>query len=207
MSSTDAFARVVIDAVSEEPGHEVLRKLATGEVAVVVLRNLLVPEEAFAKSRERMGELFADASTTSRFDGTLVTIGPYLAKHLSGPDAYLQEGKEARVVLDGVSSDLAERVREGLDKAFGLDSPESAREPDGREYAVSIVRTGADGVRNSLHDDGVMRDVADTGIVPADLAQRLCCVAIEWVSGSDRITMGFFLGLVDEEFGSAVVWG
>ncbi|MCC3766439.1 hypothetical protein [Streptomyces sp. UNOC14_S4] len=269
MSSTDTFARVVIDAATEQPGHELLRKLATGEVAVVVLRNLL-PEEAFTKNRERIGELFANASTTSYSNGTLTTIGPYLAKHLSDLDTYFQESKDAQAMLDGVSFDLAERVREGLRKAFGLDSLEPAREPDGREYAASVVRIHADGVRNPLHNDNIMRDAADTGIVLAGLAQQLSCVvcvqecdeggelriyrrpwqpedetfkiegglgydegvveghpghefkpqagdvyvinpmqyhSIERVSGSDRITMGFFLGFADEELGSAVVWG
>ncbi|MGK5641967.1 2OG-Fe(II)-dependent halogenase WelO5 family protein [Streptomyces sp. URMC 126] len=128
----------------------------------------------------------------------------------------------------------------------------------------------ADGVRDPLHNDNIMRDAAGTGIVLADLARQLSCVvclqecdeggelriyrrpwepqdetfkidgglgydegvveghpghefkpqagdvyvinpmqyhSIEQVSGSDRITMGFFLGFADEKLGSAVVWG
>ncbi len=269
MRDIDTWDRVVIDATAQQPDHELLRKLVTGEIPVVVLRNLL-PADAFAKNRERVGELFSSASTTNYANGTLTTIGPYLAKYLSGLDTYFQESKEAGAMLDSVSFDLADQVRDGLRKAFGLDSLEPAREPDGREYAASVVRIHADGVRNPLHNDNIMRDAADKGIVLADLAYQLSCVvclqeceeggelriyqrpwqlddekfkidgglgydeavvdghpghefkpqagdvyvinptqyhSIERVFGSDRITMGFFMGFADEELDSAVVWG
>ncbi|MFI9723645.1 hypothetical protein ACIHFE_28980 [Streptomyces sp. NPDC052396] len=269
MPSADNWDRVVIDVARQRPDAGLLRRLADGETAVVVLRNLL-PAREFADNLDRIGKLFANASTTSYANGALTTIGPYLAKYLDDLDGYFTAAAEAKAMLEGVSYDLAGQVRAALGETFGLAAVEPAREPDGREYAASVVRIHADGVRNPLHNDNIMRDAKDTGIVLSGLAHQLSCVvclqecdgggelrihpkpwepsdevhkipdglgydeavvagypghefkpqagdvylinptryhSIERVSGSNRITMGFFMGFADQRLDSAVVWG
>ncbi|MFB7631677.1 hypothetical protein ACFC0M_12105 [Streptomyces sp. NPDC056149] len=269
MPTTDTWTRVVIDTAAERPDPDLLRQLAHGESAVVVLRNLL-PAEAFADNLTRVGKLFANASTTSYANGALTTIGPYLAKYLNDLDGYFQAADEARNMLDSADFDLAGQVRTGLRNALGLDAVSVAQEPDGRDYAASVVRIHADGVRNPLHNDNIMRDARGTGIALTGLAYQLSCVvclqecdeggelrmyrkpwqpadetykiqgglgydetvveghpchefkpqtgdvylinptqyhSIERVTGTDRLTMGFFMGFADESLNSAVVWG
>ncbi|MFC1418878.1 2OG-Fe(II)-dependent halogenase WelO5 family protein [Streptacidiphilus cavernicola] len=269
MQSSDSWDRVVIDAGATRPDFHLLRDLVHGDVAVVVLRNLL-PAQVFSDNLARLGTLFDSASTTAYANGSLTTVGPYLAKYLDRLDDYFTAAKEADARLGDVSFDLAEQVRTALREGFGLTALEPAREPDGREYAPSVVRIHADGVRNPLHNDNIMRDAAGTGIVLAELAHQLSCVVclqecdeggelkiyrkswepedeqhkvpghlgyrqeavsgaachafkpragdvylinptrfheIERVSGSDRLTMGFFLGFASDRLDSAVVWG
>ncbi len=156
-------------------GTDVVGRLVNGDVSVVVLRDLL-PKEVFATNRERIKTQFARASTTRYINGALTTIGPYLARFLSNPDAYFRESKETNDLFREIGFDLGTRVRERLKEVLGLRSFEPAREPDGRIYAESIVRIHADGVRNPLHNDNIMRDAADIGIRVAHLKQQLSCV-------------------------------
>ncbi|MEU4152458.1 hypothetical protein [Streptomyces sp. NPDC026659] len=175
MTRTESWSRVVVDTSTGRPDAGLLRRLADGEVAVVVLRNLL-PAEVFKDNLDRVGKLFANASTTEYANGSLTTIGPYLAKYLAEPAAYFSEAEKAQGMLDKAGFDLNERVRSALRDAFGLRSMESAQEPDGRQYAASVVRIHADGVRNPLHNDNIMRDARGTGLVLAGLAYQLSCV-------------------------------
>lgn len=269
MRTTEGWGRTVIDASSEHPGPTPLRQLAAGEVAVVVLRNLL-PAESFTDNNARAAKLFATASRTDYTNGSLTTIGPYLAKYLDEPHAYFEAAATAREQLDRVGFDLAQQVHGGLRDSFGLRSVAPARESDGRTYPGSVIRIHADGVRNPLHNDNIMRDARGSGLKLADLAYQLSCVvclqecdgggelrmyqrtwsppdethkiegglgydeavvadtpvhefkpqagdvyvinptmyhSIERVKGSDRLTMGFFMGFADERMDSAVVWG
>lgn len=269
MASAETWTRVVVDdAAVNRPDPALLGRLAQGETAVVVLRGLL-PADAFAVNRDRVGKLLANASTTQYVNGALTTVGPYLAKYLNRVEEYYPDAEAAMAMLAGVDFDLDAQVRGALREAFSLQSLEPAAEPDGRRYSPSVVRIHADGVRNPLHNDNIMRDAAGTGIVLADQAFQLSCVvclqecdeggelrmyqkewkpvdevhkipgglgydeavvegvachafkprtgdvylinptryhSIERVHGSDRLTMGFFLGL-DEGLEKAVVWG
>ncbi|MEU8167293.1 hypothetical protein [Micromonospora sp. NPDC049004] len=269
MYESENWNRVVVDVRTTRPSGDLLRRLVDGDVAVVVLRNLL-PDEVFAENRARLREVFDSASTTTYANGALTTIGPYLAKYLDDFEGYLQAAKEAKVMLEGVSFDLAQHVRDGLRVQFGLSSLEPAAQPGRGEYAESVIRIHADGVRNPLHNDNIMRDAAGTEVALQDLAYQLSCVvciqecdsggelriyrkpwaaadeqykiqsglgydeqvvrdvpghefrpqandvylinptryhSIERVSGSDRLTMGFFIGFADDSLDSAVVWG
>lgn len=67
-------------------------------------------------------------------------------------------------------------MRERLREVLGLRSLAPAREPDGRCYCECIVRIHADGVRNPLHNDSIMRDAAETCIRLAHLEEQLSCV-------------------------------
>lgn len=269
MPTSDTWDRVVVDVREQRPDPALLRDLVDGRAAVVVLRGLL-REDAFTRNLARVRELFGSASTTQYVNGTLTTIGPYLNKYLDDLDGYFQAAKESETMLAEASFDLAARTRQELREQFGLQSLEPAREPDGREYAGSVVRIHADGVRNPLHNDNIMRDARNVDIVLRDLAYQLSCVvclqectsggelwmyrkpweptdeqhkipghlgydeqvvagvpahefkprtgdvylinptryhAIERVSGTDRLTMGFFIGFADDALESAVVWG
>ncbi|WP_269858105.1 2OG-Fe(II)-dependent halogenase WelO5 family protein [Streptomyces sp. RPT161] len=269
MTSSTTWTRVVVDAAATRPDPALLRQLVAGETAVVVLRDLL-PADAFAVNRERIGKLLANASTTEYVNGALTTVGPYLAKYLDRTDDYFADADAAKSLLDTVEFDLDGQVRTALRDAFGLGSVEPASEPDGRLYSPSVVRIHADGVRNPLHNDNIMRDAKGTGIALADLACQLSCVvclqecdeggelriyqkewqpadeahkipgglgydeavvdgvpchefkpsagdvylinptryhSIERVHGSDRLTMGFFIGFGDDRLQDAVVWG
>jgi hypothetical protein len=186
MSKPERWTRVTVDVAQRQPDPVLLADLVDGEVAVLVLRNLL-PRHMFADGLDRLRRLFAAASTTTYVNGSLTTVGPYLAKYLSDVAAYFQAAKEASVMLEDVGFELAPRVRSALRAAFGLSSLEPAREPDGREYAESVVRIHADGVSNPLHNDNIMRDAAGTGLVLSELAHQLSCVVClqECASGGE----------------------
>jgi hypothetical protein len=140
-----------------------------------VLRGLL-PDALFADNRARLEPLFGTARTTEYVNGSLTTIGPYLAKYLDDPDGYFAAAKEADALLGDVGFNLGERIRAALREVLGLRELEPATEADGRGYAPFVVRIHADGVRNPLHNDNIMRDAAGTGIVLEHLAYQLSCV-------------------------------
>jgi hypothetical protein len=264
-----AWDRVVYDLAQGGPDPGTLTRLGRGEHAVVVVKNLL-PAESFEINRKRLAGLFGYASTATYVNGALTTIGPYLARCLDRPHEYFAAAAAARELLVGAGFDLDTQVRSALAATLGLASIEPAREPDGRRYADCVIRIHADGVRNPLHNDNIMRDAAGTGLVLAGLDTQLSCVvclqecdaggelaiygrswqrtdeqfkvagwlgydeavvagapvhmfkpqagdvylinptyyhAIEQVSGSTRLTMGFFMGLRTDAPASAVVWG
>ena len=175
MSTDENWDLVVTDAGANRLDPTLLRKLVEGDVAVIVLRNLL-PAEVFADNLARVRELFGSASTTTYANGALTTIGPYLAKYLSDFESYTAAAKEARALLDSVSFDLDARVRDRLRDQLGLAGLDPARQADGEEYAASVIRIHADGVRNPLHNDNIMRDARDTDLALKELAYQLSCV-------------------------------
>lgn len=176
MASTwDRTVHHLDEAGGDAGTHDVLRKLVNGETAVVVLRGLL-PPEAFASGLERVLPLFRQATATSYSNATSTTVGTYLAKHLAAPDAYFEEAAAAEELTGSVGFDLADRVRQRLAEVLGLDSFELAQETDGRPYAKKNVRIYSDGVRTPLHNDNIMRDAADTGLVVEKLRHQLSVV-------------------------------
>lgn len=94
MTATARWDRVVRRVGVDPIGTDLLRGLIDGQIPVVVLKGLL-PSEVFSQHRERLATLFDHASTTQYVNGTLTTIGPYLAKYLSNVDEYFREAKEA----------------------------------------------------------------------------------------------------------------
>ena len=164
---------VTADAPPRDPG--LLRALIAGDHAVVLLRGLL-PASLLDTERSRVNALFSQASTTRYTNGTLTTIGPYLAKYLANAADYFPAADAATEMLQSASFDLAARVRAELCRCFGLASLGPAREPDGRRYGDSVVRIHADGVSNPLHNDNIMRDAAGTGLALSHLAHQLSCI-------------------------------
>jgi len=175
MTESANWPRIECDVGAGHADPGLLRGLIDGEIAVIRLRNLL-PDRELAVNRYRLRRVFDRATTTHYVNGTLTTIGPFLAKYLSRPDDYFTDARDADDRLAEVSFDLAGQVREALKKAFGLHSLEPAQEPDGRRYGDAVVRVHADGVSNPLHNDNIMRDAAGTGLALAGLHHQLSCV-------------------------------
>lgn len=175
MPNPGTWNRVVVDAAAGRPAPGLLRSLAHGETAVVVVRGLL-PESVFRENLARLGKLFANASTTRYANGSLTTIGPYLNKYLDDLDGYFAEGTRSATLLEAADFDLGGRVAAALADAFDLTSSVPARQPDGRTYPTPIVRIHADGVRNPLHNDNIMRDAAGTDCVLSGLTYQLSCI-------------------------------
>lgn len=172
---SDSWGRLVHVADGTSLGTEPLRALIDGNLAVLVVKGLL-PAETFAANRERILPLFNRALTTRYVNGTLTTIGPYLAKYLGDPEAYFSKAKEAADLTASIGFDLAERTRNALRDLFGMRRFEPLVESDGRRYSESNVRIYADGVDTPLHNDNIMRDAADTDLSLATLKYQLSCV-------------------------------
>ncbi|MFF1360960.1 hypothetical protein [Streptomyces sp. NPDC058297] len=159
----------------EPDGPGILKGLANGDLAVVVLRGLF-PREEFDANVQRVVPLLGQAATTQYSNGSLTTIGPFLAKHLGAVDAYFEEAAAAARLTSSIGFDLAARTRAHLAEVLGLDSFDAAVEPDGRRYAENNVRIYSDGVRTPLHNDNMMRDAADTGLLLQNLRHHLSVV-------------------------------
>ncbi|WP_437287432.1 2OG-Fe(II)-dependent halogenase WelO5 family protein [Sorangium sp. So ce406] len=156
-------------------GPEMLRALVRNECAVLVLRDLMSP--ALVEETRRLVRAHYERALATRYaNGTLTTIGPYLAKHLAQPDRYFEDARVTDEVFSGAGRDPRLLAREGLRTFLGLRSCTVAREADGRMYADSVVRIHADGVRNPLHNDNIMRDAADTSLVVRGLRHQLSCI-------------------------------
>jgi hypothetical protein len=67
-------------------------------------------------------------------------------------------------------------VRDRLCTFLGLRTLSLAQEPDGRSYAPAIVRVHGDGVSNPLHNDNIMRDSSDSGLLVSRLRFQFSCV-------------------------------
>jgi hypothetical protein len=193
--------RVVREVGVDEITPRLLRGLIDGEHAVIVLKGL-VDDKSFSANGERLKGLFEKAATTEYANGTLTTIGPYLAKYLARTEDYFVEADKARAWSAEASFDLASLVRERLREVFSLTSFEVMREPDGQRYADSVVRIHADGVRNPLHNDNIMRDAAGTSLRVSGLKYQLSCVVCvqECDEGGELRTYAKPWRLVDEEF-------
>lgn len=175
MLDTREWPRIECDAGAMADGHALLERLVHGESAVVVLRGLL-PQAEFAAAATALTTLMDGASTARYVNGTLTTIGPFLARYLSRIDDYFRDADEAAARFAQADFTLAERVRARLCAVLGLRGMEPAREGDGRRYGESVVRLHADGIRNPLHNDNIMRDAAGTGLALAELDHQLSCV-------------------------------
>jgi hypothetical protein len=248
--------------------YDAFKELAMGRVGIVVLRGLLEPE-VMVKAKSSVDQLVVASATTSYVNGALTTIGPYLAKSVGSPGEYFREAERVARLFDEADFDLPALVRKRLISCLGLTTMRPAVESTGEIYADCIVRIHADGVRNPLHNDFIVRDGKQAGLSVATITHQLSCVvclqecdsggelfhyqkfweaedevykikgglgydeavvgtceplkfkprkgdiylinpvyyhSIERVQGSDRLTMGFFIGLRGTRFDVAEVW-
>lgn len=203
------WQRVVLDV--SEPGElaalrgsSLLKDLVDGAVPVVVLRGLL-PAEVVTRNRERAASLFHTATTTQYANGSLTTVGPYLAKYLAAPATYFREAADAQGLLQRTGFDLTVRTRSALAEFFELRSFSPAVEPDGRRYAEQNVRIYPVGNETPLHNDNIMRDAAGTGLMLANLTCHLSCVVClqECAEGGELQVHKKMWEPVDEAYKSA----
>jgi len=175
MNSNGTWDCVTCSVEDPTGGPEALRALIRNECAVLVLRDLLSPA-IVEETRRRVGDHSRRALATRYVNGTLTTIGPYLAKHLAQPERYFADAHVTDEVFSDAAQDPRLLTREGLRAFLGLRSCAVACETDGRRYADSVVRIHADGVRNPLHNDNIMRDAGSTGLVLRLLRYQLSCI-------------------------------
>src|SRR5215467_11979805 len=91
-------------------GRELLRDLVNGAIPVAVLRGVF-SEDNITRNRERVSHLFHTATTTQYANGSLTTVGPYLARYLPNPDTYFHDAAQAQSMLSHVGFDLTVRTR------------------------------------------------------------------------------------------------
>ncbi|MGA4844831.1 hypothetical protein ACOBQB_00475 [Streptomyces sp. G5(2025)] len=156
-------------------GAEPLRRLITGETPVVRLRGLL-GEKELDTARRQAHDLLSLASTVNYTNGSLTTVGPYLAAHLDDAQDYFDIASRANERMAHAGFDLPARVRAALRQTFELAALEPASGPDGRSYGEAVIRLHADGVRNPLHNDHIARDAAGTAWRVADVVGQLSCI-------------------------------
>lgn len=171
-----AWSSVLCDASKGQcPGLTGLRQLIRGEVSVIVIRNLL-SQAVWDQYRSRIQAQFAKAVTTNYANGALTTIGPYLARYLPDLKTYLAEAARINQLYRDLGFDLCARMRDHLQRALAMESLVPASEPGLGRYAEGVVRIHADGVRNPLHNDNIMRDGAGQGISVTAIRHQLSCV-------------------------------
>ncbi|WP_328431812.1 2OG-Fe(II)-dependent halogenase WelO5 family protein [Streptomyces sp. NBC_00453] len=156
-------------------GLEPLRWLSAGRIAVVCLRGLL-GEKELDTARRQAHDLLGLASTVNYTNGSLATVGPYLAAHLQDPHEYFDVATRANERMAHAGFDLPARVRAALRRTFGLAALGPASGPDGRPYGEAVIRLHADGVRTPLHNDHIARDATGTAWAVADVVGQLSCI-------------------------------
>lgn len=172
-------------------GLEPLRRLCAGETAVVHLRGLL-GEKELDTARRQAHDLLGLASTVNYLNGSLTTVGPYLAAHLQDPQGYFHVATRANALMADAGFDLPARVRAALRRTFDLTALDPASGPDGRRYGEAVIRLHADGVRNPLHNDHIARDAKGTAWNVSEVVSQLSCIVClqecDW--GGELVTYG-----------------
>lgn len=159
-----------------DSGENVLQQLRDGECAVVVIKNLLTAEDLSAV-KQRIEENRALMKMTRYTNGSLTTIGPYLAKQLNDPEPYFQNAATTDVLFQDRKSDLRVKLRKSLQQFFGVRTLDVLQEPSGCLYAPAVVRFHPDGVNNPLHNDLIRRDARHTSLGIAELETQFSCIA------------------------------
>lgn len=156
-------------------GLEPLRWLSEGKIAVVCLRGLL-GEKELDTARRQAHDLLGLTSRVNNPDGSLTADGPRLSAHLWDPHEYFDIAGRANHRMAQAGFDLPARVRDALRQTFGLAALEPANGPDGRPYGEAVVQVHADGVRNPLRNDHIVRAVTGTAWTVADVECQLSCI-------------------------------
>ncbi|WP_413507019.1 hypothetical protein [Serratia proteamaculans] len=165
--------RVIEPTMLVEPDW--LEDIITARVPLLVLRNFLQVEV-----RETViGELqqCRENIRVSHYpNGTLTTLGPYLAKYTSAPENYFTELRDSLPLLPKSLISLQQNVYQWVKVVLKLDALETACEAQYGPYSGSIVRFHANGVANPLHSDHIVRDAAGTGLTVTAIRHQLSCV-------------------------------
>ena len=168
---------VSIESSESDGDHrDSLRALIEGKVPVIVFRDL-VPASVLDEQRTRAEKLFSHASTTQYPNGTLTTVGPYLAKYLGDLDGYFRAAAESTELLRSVEFELTDQICAALCKRLSLTSMTVAQDPGRGSYAEGVLRIHGEGISNPLHNDNIMRDISEADSRLALLRYQLSCVA------------------------------
>ncbi|QKJ85013.1 hypothetical protein PMPD1_0023 [Paramixta manurensis] len=152
-----------------------LDDIVTARVPLLVLRNFLSSETR----QQVVDDLHAcrERIRVSHYpNGALTTLGPYLARHTATPENYFTELRDIQPALPSSLDALKQDVYAWVKRSLKLEQLETAVEPGLGEYAGSIVRFHADGVANPLHNDHIVRDAAESGLVVTQIHHQLSCV-------------------------------
>lgn len=175
MKSINKIWEPLVYNFGEQPLNiDALKGIAENKYAAIVIKNSL-NQNILDTTVEVIQDNLKQAVATQYCNGTLTTIGPYLAKYLNQPDKYFLEA-QANSSLFPKHFDISDYVREQLQHIFNLHSLTIAEESDGRKYAPFVVRIHADGVMNPLHNDNIMRDAKSTNLLLAKLKYQLSCI-------------------------------
>jgi hypothetical protein len=175
MTRNESWAPAALSATDRVAARPLLRRLADHDLPVVVVRDLL-DRRLLERGLQQIRDHDSRRQANHYVNGTLTTIGPYLARHLSRMDEYFATAGTLDEVFADPEFDVRGIVRERLRSLFGLSGFRVEQEPDGRRYADSIVRIHGDGVENPLHNDNIMRDAAGLGLTLERLRHQLSCV-------------------------------
>jgi hypothetical protein len=175
LASSGKWGPLVINAGAGRADKRVLRQLVDQEISVLVIKDLL-NEMLLQKGLELIFSHYEKKTASRYHNGTLTTIGPYLARHLSDLDHYFANNRVMDEVFANSDFDLRQIVQSRLQSLLGLKRLEVETEADGRRYADSIIRIHGDGVANPLHNDNIMRDAASSKLKLAKLVHQLSCV-------------------------------
>lgn len=156
------------------PGHSALKELRDNQRPAIILKGLL-NTPALAAFQGAVDKHRDQAIVSKYPNGTLTTIGPYIARHLKDPEAYFANARATDILFPDPALDLREHVLQQLRQIFDLKSLETATQ-NGRSYAPMIVRLHSHGVNNPLHNDHIMRDAAGTDLILAQLDCQFSCI-------------------------------
>lgn len=152
-----------------------LDDIVTARVPLLVLRDFL-PSEMREATVYDLQQCREKIRVSHYPNGALTTLGPYLAKHTAAPDNYFTELRDIEPSLPSSLNCLRDTVYSWVKHALKLESLKTAQEPQRGDYAGSIVRFHANGVRNPLHNDNIVRDAANTNLVVTQILHQLSCV-------------------------------
>jgi len=152
-----------------------LDDIVTARVPLLVLRGFLSADVShtvindLAHCREKI--------RVSHYpNGSLTTLGPYLAKHTAAPEHYFSALRDIQPSLPDSLIALKNNVYQWVQHVLKLETLRTAQQPGQGAYSSAIVRFHADGVANPLHNDYIVRDAAGSGLVVTQILHQLSCV-------------------------------
>ncbi|EBM2192644.1 hypothetical protein DWD10_21395 [Salmonella enterica] len=156
-------------------GATLLSDIITAKTPLLVLRNFL-KSETRKSIVDDLQQCRANVQVSHYSNGSLTTLGPYLARYISAPDNYFTDFNNVKPHLPDSLTLLQKSVYQWVKQVLSLQTLEIATEDKYGHYSGSIVRFHANGVANPLHSDHIVRDAADTNLVVTNILHQLSCV-------------------------------
>lgn len=157
-NSIDSWRAVEIDPLTSSEGKDKLLALLLGKIPAVIMRGFFSHKDLLA-ANTAITQYKHKVEVNRYSNGSLTTVGPYLARHLSDLEPYFMNATiTSELFEDKEFSDIRVMVREVIKEVFGLRTVAIAKANDGRSYAPAVVRIHDVGVSNPLHNDLIVRD-------------------------------------------------